>query len=65
MDKTALLIPLLPLIGFLINGLLGKYIKNEKLIGAIGSLAVGGSFVASLTLFISILNGSLIAPQVF
>ena len=31
------LIPLLPLIGFLINGLFGKAIKNEKVIGGIGA----------------------------
>ncbi len=45
------LIPLFPLIGFLINGLFGKKIKDEKVIGGIGSLAVFGSFVvASMTL---------------
>jgi NADH-quinone oxidoreductase subunit L len=46
------LIPLFPLIGFLINGLGGRLIKEEKLIGAIGSLAVLGSFAVScITLF--------------
>ena len=30
------LIPLFPLIGFLINGLFGKKIKNEAVIGGIG-----------------------------
>jgi NADH-quinone oxidoreductase subunit L len=45
------LIPLFPLIGFLINGLFGKAIKNEKIIGFIGSGAVFCSFVvASMTL---------------
>jgi NADH-quinone oxidoreductase subunit L len=45
------LIPLFPLIGFLINGLFGKTIKQEKVIGSIGSAAVLGSFiVASMTL---------------
>jgi NADH-quinone oxidoreductase subunit L len=45
------LIPLFPLIGFLINGLFGKAIKNEKVIGGIGALAVFCSFVvASMTL---------------
>src|ERR1039457_1275031 len=45
------LIPLFPLIGFLINGLFGKAIKNEKIIGGIGSLAVLCSFVvATMTL---------------
>ena len=46
------LIPLFPLIGFLINGLGGRVIKEEKLIGGIGSLAVLGSFAVSCeTLF--------------
>ena len=46
------LIPLFPLIGFLINGLGGRVIKEEKLIGGIGSLAVLGSFAVScITLF--------------
>ncbi|KAF0221268.1 MAG: NADH-quinone oxidoreductase subunit [Geobacteraceae bacterium] len=46
------LIPLFPLIGFLINGLFGKAIKEEKVIGGIGALMVFCSFVvASMTLF--------------
>ncbi|MHC1736642.1 MAG: NADH-quinone oxidoreductase subunit L [Ignavibacteriaceae bacterium] len=38
----------LPLLGFLINGLLGSRIKNEKVIGIIGSGAVGIPFFISL-----------------
>jgi NADH-quinone oxidoreductase subunit L len=46
------LIPLFPLIGFLINGLFGKKIKEEKVIGGIGALMVFGSFiVACMTLY--------------
>ena len=46
------LIPLFPLIGFLINGLFGKTIKEEKVIGGIGAFAVLCSFaVACMTLF--------------
>ena len=41
------LIPLFPLIGFLINGLFGKKIKNEAVIGGIGTLAIFGSFLVS------------------
>ena len=41
------LIPLFPLIGFLINGLFGKAIKEEKVIGGIGALAVLCSFIVS------------------
>lgn len=38
----------LPLAGFLINGLFGRYLKKEALIGAIGSGMVGISFVIAL-----------------
>ncbi|BDV44747.1 NADH-quinone oxidoreductase subunit L [Geotalea uraniireducens] len=41
------LIPLFPLIGVVINGLLGKKIKNEKVIGGLGALMVFCSFVVS------------------
>ena len=34
------LIPFFPLVGFLINGLFGKTIKNEAAIGGIGTLAI-------------------------
>lgn len=50
------LIPLFPLIGFLINGLLGKKIKNETVIGGIASLAVFGSFIVSCMTFIGLLS---------
>lgn len=42
-------IPLFPLIGFLFLGLFGSYIKNEKLIGIIGSGMILISFVVTLT----------------
>jgi hypothetical protein len=35
-------VPLLPLIGFLIIGLGGKYLKKEYIIGTIAATAVGG-----------------------
>lgn len=38
----------LPLVGFLINGVFGSKIKNEKLIGIIGSGVIGISFVIAL-----------------
>ena len=41
------LIPLFPLIGFLINGLFGKKIKNEAIIGGIGTLMIFLSFIVS------------------
>lgn len=42
---------LLPFIGFLINGLLGRKIKNEKVIGIIGSGTIGISFLIILAAF--------------
>ncbi len=49
------LIPVLPLIGFLINGLLSRRL-NEQTIGWIGALAVGGSFVVALLIFRELLG---------
>lgn len=46
-NEFLLLIPILPLIGFLINGLFG-YKFDRKLVGAVGGLTVFGSFVLSL-----------------
>lgn len=63
MIEYSAIIPLLPLCGFLILGLFGKYIKNEKLIGSIASSAVGLSFVFSVLLFTQILNSNQ-SPQV-
>ncbi len=45
---------LFPLIGFLINGLIGYKIKNEKVIGWIGSGFVGLSFLVSLLSFFEV-----------
>jgi NADH-quinone oxidoreductase subunit L len=42
---------LLPLAGFLINGIFGRKIKNEKIIGIIGSSAVGIPFLITLFTF--------------
>ena len=52
------LIPLLPFLGFLINGLLGKKIKNEKVIGAIATLAIFSSFIVSCKYFLQLLGDS-------
>jgi NADH-quinone oxidoreductase subunit L len=51
------LIPLLPLLGFLIIGLFPKYL-NKTLIGIIGSGVILGSFGIVLTLLIPFLNGT-------
>ena len=45
----------LPLLGFLINGIFGSKIKNEKAIGWIGSGMVGLAFIISAGAFIQTL----------
>ena len=50
MIKFGFLIPLLPLIGFLINGL-GRNILSKKAVGIIGSGVLIASFVCSLFIF--------------
>ena len=49
------LIPIFPLIGFLINGLLGRRFP-EKAIGWIGSLSVGASFLVALSIFVQLVG---------
>jgi NADH-quinone oxidoreductase subunit L len=56
MRELIYLTTLLPLVGFLINGLFGSKIKNEKIIGIIGSGSVGLAFVVALGAFIQTLN---------
>ncbi len=56
MRELIYLTTLLPFAGFLINGLFGSKIKNEKIIGIIGSGSVGLSFVVVLGVFIQTLN---------
>lgn len=51
------LIPFFPLVGAVINGLLGKKVlKNEKVIGGLGTLAIFASFLVSCTYFFRLLN---------
>ncbi|NWF89187.1 MAG: NADH-quinone oxidoreductase subunit L [Ignavibacteriaceae bacterium] len=47
---------ILPLAGFLINGIIGRKIKNEQIIGWIGSGAIGISFLVSLFSFFETLS---------
>ena len=49
------LIPLFPFIGFLINGLLGKRLP-KNVVGTIGSLAVGLSFLLTVGIFLEFLQ---------
>jgi NADH-quinone oxidoreductase subunit L len=46
----------LPLIGFLINGIFGRKIKNEKVIGIIGSGAIGLAFLIIIGAFFETLS---------
>jgi NADH-quinone oxidoreductase subunit L len=47
---------LLPLLGFLVNGLFGSRIKNEKIIGWIGSGTIGLSFLIAVGTFFQTLG---------
>lgn len=51
-------IPLLPLIGFLILGLFGSKIKNEKLIGALATSTVGISFFIAVSIFFTMVGNT-------
>ena len=54
MSNYFIFIPVLPLIGFLINGLLGSKLKSEKLSGIIGSAAVLVPFLLAVYAFIEL-----------
>jgi NADH-quinone oxidoreductase subunit L len=47
---------LLPLLGFLFNGIFGRKIKNEKIIGITGSAVIGLAFILVFCAFIQTLN---------
>jgi NADH-quinone oxidoreductase subunit L len=49
-------IVLFPLLGFLVLGLAGSRLKNEKLIGWLGSGAVGLSFAVAVVIFVDMLG---------
>lgn len=56
MSNYFILIPLLPLIGFIINGLLVKKINSEKISGLIGSSAVLIPFLLSIWAFFELIG---------
>ena len=60
MINSFYLVTLLPLLGFIINGLFGKKLKNEKLIGAISTLAV---FIPFLLGVFTLLELSTLDPE--
>jgi len=56
MSQLVYLVPLFPLIGFLINGLLRKQL-SKSLTGIIGSGVILASFIVSVVLFLDVKNG--------
>lgn len=50
------LVVLIPFLGFLVNGLFGKKIRSEALVGTIGSATVGLSFLISVLIFFEMLR---------
>lgn len=50
------LIPFFPLAGFIVNGLFGKKIKNEKIIGGIGTLMIFLSFLVSCGILLQLIG---------
>ncbi len=52
------LIPFFPFVGFVINGLFGKKIRNEAIIGGIGTLMIFLSFLVSCGNFYALLHDS-------
>ncbi|MCX6182893.1 MAG: NADH-quinone oxidoreductase subunit L [Bacteroidetes bacterium] len=61
--NLALLIPVLPLIGFIINGLFGKNLSKSS-VGLIGSGAILGAFICTVVVFVSFVSGGSAATTV-
>src|ERR1043166_6838047 len=55
--QLAYLVPLFPLLGFIINGLCRK-VLSKSLIGIIGSGTILASFVVSVLIFLEVKGGS-------
>ncbi|MFT3702755.1 MAG: NADH-quinone oxidoreductase subunit L [Agriterribacter sp.] len=64
MNKLVYLVPLFPLIGFLINGL-GRKKLSKSLTGIIGSGVILAAFVVSLVLFFDVKAGHVGAVKLF
>lgn len=64
MNQLVYLVPLFPLIGFLLNGVFRNYLP-KNLSGLIGSGAVLVSFIISVLLFIEVKNGVTINHTLF
>lgn len=64
MHNLVWLIPTLPLAGFIFLGLFGKKLKNEKLIGTIGSSTVGIAFLIAFLIFLELLSNPIDRPYI-
>lgn len=64
MEKYIWLIPLLPLLGFFINGL-GRNFLSKPVIGILGSGVVLASFVLSVLVFMGVPSGEGAQPLIF
>jgi NADH-quinone oxidoreductase subunit L len=64
MSQLVFLVPLFPLLGFLINGLLRKQLSKPAT-GFIGSAAILASFVVSVLLFLDVKAGKTGVAQLF
>lgn len=64
MKIELILIPLLPLVGFLLNGLLRNYL-SKGLVGIIGSGSILGSFILSVIVFMQIKAGNTAIVEYF
>ena len=62
--KLVWLIPVLPLAGFLINGL-GRKMLSKSLSGMVASGSVLGSFIISLLVFFQVKNGQAATIHLF
>ncbi|MCH5599446.1 hypothetical protein [Niabella ginsengisoli] len=64
MKIELILIPLLPLIGFLLNGLLRNYL-SKGVTGIIGSGTILGSFILSVIAFMQVRAGNIAVVEYF
>ncbi len=64
MITPGILVPLLPLIGFLINGLFGKSL-SKSISGWIGTLTILGSFICTLIIFQGLDAGNSLSFDLF
>lgn len=64
MKIELILIPLLPLIGFLLNGLLRNYL-SKAVTGVIGSGTILGSFILSILAFLEVRAGNIAVVSYF